>query len=85
MIPQKNQPFTEQDLQSEFGVGIWAGIRKSTKNKVIILVHVSDPQISTGYEDVVDEDAGIVIYTGHGQGNQTMTMNNKVLMDSKND
>lgn len=85
MIPQKNQQFTEEELQSEFDIQYMGGIRKSIKNKVIVLVHVSDPQNPTGYEDMVDEDAGLVRYVGHGQGDQTMTMNNKVLLDSKND
>lgn len=85
MIPRKNQQFTEKELHSEFGVQYIAGIRKSIKNKIIILINSYQQESKKGYNNMIDETAGFVTYTGHGQDDQTMTRHNKSILESKNE
>ena len=84
IIPRKNQQFTEKQLHSRFDAENRGRIRKSIKNKVILLVNSRKQEYENGYANVIDEDAGTITHIGQGQNDQTLTWNNKSVLKSKN-
>ena len=85
LIPKRGDVFTEKELCAEFAVRNTGGIRPSTPNKCIVLIHSSyNPNIAVleQYSDMVDENHGYLIYTGEGSGDQKMERNNKAILES---
>ena len=82
-IPEKNESFSEEKLHEKYGVANSGGIRPSNDNKVIILINSQLPKTKGGYNDKIDETDGTIIFTGHGETDQTLTKFNKSLEYSK--
>jgi len=75
------QIITNGELTQKFGVGNMGGIRYSSKNNLIVLC---DTQ-SSHYNDRIDPDTGIIVYTGEGQvGDQELKGGNFRISNSSN-
>ncbi len=65
-VPSEGDMFTEDKLYEVFRVQKYGGIRFTNKHNFVILV---DSDMSS-YEDHVDEQSGIITYTGIGEKDQ---------------
>ena len=79
-IIQKDQILTNDDVISTFKVGNMGGIRYTRENDVIVLLSTH----SDDYDDSIDTDSGLIIYTGEGKDNQEMKNGNEKILNSQN-
>ena len=77
---QKDQILTNDEVVSTFKVGNMGGIRYTRENDVIVLLST----YSNDYDDSIDTDSGLIIYTGEGKGNQEMKNGNEKILNSQN-
>jgi len=79
-VIQKGQNLTNDEIVAKFGVGNMGGIRYTKNNDVIVLLST----YSDDYDDSIDIDSGLIIYTGEGKGNQELKNGNEKILNSKN-
>jgi 5-methylcytosine-specific restriction protein A len=77
---QKDQIMTNDDLISTFKVGNMGGIRYTKENDVIVLLSTH----SDDYDDSIDTDSGLIIYTGEGKDDQELKNGNEKILNSQN-
>jgi len=77
---QKDQILTNDDIISTFKVGNMGGIRYTKENDVIVLLST----YSNDYEDSIDTDSGLIIYTGEGKDDQELKNGNEKILNSQN-
>ena len=82
-IPKQGERFTEEQLQRKYNVANMGGIRPTNRHRAIILINSYFAETRGGYKDGIDEENGMITYTGHGEGYQVLTRNNKSLAESK--
>jgi hypothetical protein len=74
------QILSNDDLMDSFGVGNMGGIRYSRKNNLVILLSTH----SDDYDDTIDSDSGLIIYTGEGKYDQELKNGNEKILNSQN-
>jgi len=78
---QRGDELSNDELMKKFGVGNMGGIRYSRRNNILILCST----LSEHYSDSIDEDTGIIKYTGEGLiGEQSLTAGNYKIANSNN-
>lgn len=77
---QKDQILTNDDIVSTFKVGNMGGIRYTKENDVIVLLST----YSNDYDDTIDIDSRLIIYTGEGKENQELKNGNEKILNSQN-
>ena len=79
-VIQKDQILTNNDIITKFSVRNMGGIRYTKNNDVIVLLST----YSDDYDDSIDLDSGLIIYTGEGKGEQELKKGNEKILNSKN-
>lgn len=79
-VIQKDQILTNDEIVAKFGVRNMGGIRYTKENDVIVLLST----ISDDYDDSIDTDSGIIIYTGEGKSDQELKYGNEKITNSQN-
>ena len=79
-IIKKDQILTNDEIISTFKVGNMGGIRYTKENDVIVLLST----YSNDYDDSIDTDSGLIIYTGEGKGDQELKNGNEKILNSQN-
>jgi hypothetical protein len=74
------QILSNDDLMDSFGVGNMGGIRYSRKNNLVVLLSTH----SNDYDDTIDSDSGLIIYTGEGKYDQELKNGNEKILNSQN-
>jgi len=78
---KKDDILSNDQLIEKFGVGNMGGIRYSKKNNLLVLLST----FSNDYNDTIDLDSGMVIYSGEGrEGDQEIKKGNEKILNSKN-
>ena len=79
-IIQKDQILTNDDVISTFKVANIGEIRYTKENDVIVLLST----YSNDYDDSIDIDSRLIIYTGEGKGDQELKNGNEKILNSQN-
>lgn len=77
---RKYDVLTNDEIMESFHVGNMGGIRYTRKSNTLVLLST----YSDDYDDSIDSETGLVIYTGEGKGDQELTNGNEKILNSKN-
>ena len=76
----KDQILTNDDIVSKFKVGNMGGIRYQKETSIIVLLSTH----SNDYDNTIDTDSGLIVYTGKGHGDQELKNGNEKILNSQN-
>lgn len=79
-VIRKDQILTNDDIIAKFDVGTMGRIRYTKNNNVVVLLST----YSNDYDDSIDLDSGLIIYTGEGKDDQELKHGNEKILNSNN-
>ena len=75
---KKDQILTNDEIMKFFKVGNMGGIRYTKYNDIIVLLST----LSNDYDDSIDSESGLIIYTGEGKYDQELKNGNEKILNS---
>ena len=75
---KKDQILTNDEIMKFFKVGNMGGIRYTKYNDIIVLLST----LSDDYDDSIDSESGLIIYTGEGKYDQELKNGNEKILNS---
>ena len=75
---KKDQILTNDEIMKFFKVGNMGGIRYTKYNDIIVLLSTH----SNDYDDSIDSESGLIIYTGEGKYDQELKNGNEKILNS---